>query len=65
VSAQELAVGNAAWVNRICVRRGWYGKRFYHATGMISNWYGMRESLAIVTEEGLVPSSPPPPEPPG
>lgn len=32
---------------------GWYGKRFYHATGMISNWYGMRESLAIVTEEGL------------
>jgi alanine-glyoxylate transaminase/serine-glyoxylate transaminase/serine-pyruvate transaminase len=32
---------------------GWYGKRFYHATGMISNWYGMRESLAIVAEEGL------------
>lgn len=32
---------------------GWYGKRWYHHTGPISMWYGMREALAIVAEQGL------------
>lgn len=32
---------------------GWFNKRFYHHTGMTSNWYGLREALAIVAEEGL------------
>lgn len=32
---------------------GWYGKRWYHHTGPISTWYGMREALAIVAEQGL------------
>ena len=27
--------------------------RFYHHTGMISNWYGIREALAIASAEGL------------
>jgi alanine-glyoxylate transaminase/serine-glyoxylate transaminase/serine-pyruvate transaminase len=32
---------------------GWFGRRWYHHTGPVSTWYGMREALAIVTEEGL------------
>jgi alanine-glyoxylate transaminase/serine-glyoxylate transaminase/serine-pyruvate transaminase len=32
---------------------GWYGSRSYHHTGMVSTWYGLREALAIVAEEGL------------
>lgn len=32
---------------------GWYGKRSYHHTGMVSMWYAMREALALVAEEGL------------
>ncbi|KAK9807220.1 hypothetical protein WJX73_010527 [Symbiochloris irregularis] len=32
---------------------GWYDKRFYHHTGMTSTWYGMREALALVANEGL------------
>lgn len=32
---------------------GWFDKRFYHHTGMTSVWYGMREALAVVAEEGL------------
>ena len=28
-------------------------RRFYHHTGMISNWYGIREALAIASAEGL------------
>ncbi|KAG1673233.1 hypothetical protein FOA52_013113 [Chlamydomonas sp. UWO 241] len=32
---------------------GWFGKRSYHHTGMVSMWYAMRESLALVSEEGL------------
>eukprot|EP00884_Botryococcus_braunii_P004442 jgi/Botrbrau1/1399/Bobra.0063s0099.2 len=32
---------------------GWFKKRFYHHTGMVSNWYGVREALAIVGERGL------------
>ncbi|CAK0786663.1 hypothetical protein CVIRNUC_009877 [Coccomyxa viridis] len=32
---------------------GCFGKRFYHHTGMISNWYGIREALAIASAEGL------------
>lgn len=32
---------------------GWFGPRAYHHTGMVSTWYGMREALAIVCEEGL------------
>ncbi|KAL3150996.1 hypothetical protein ABBQ38_012869 [Trebouxia sp. C0009 RCD-2024] len=32
---------------------GWYGKRWYHHTGPVSTWYGMREALAIVAEQGL------------
>ncbi|GAB4822529.1 hypothetical protein N2152v2_009575 [Parachlorella kessleri] len=34
---------------------GWYGKRWYHHTGMVSMWYAMREALALVAEEGLEP----------
>ena len=34
---------------------GWFGKRSYHHTGMVSTWYAMREALAVVSEEGLVP----------
>lgn len=34
---------------------GWYGKRWYHHTGMVSMWYAMREALAVVAEEGLEP----------
>ncbi|KAK9903304.1 hypothetical protein WJX75_002360 [Coccomyxa subellipsoidea] len=30
---------------------GWFDKRSYHATGMISMWYGMREALAIISAE--------------
>lgn len=32
---------------------GWFGKRWYHHTGMVSMWYAMREALAIVGDEGL------------
>lgn len=32
---------------------GWFGKRSYHHTGMVSMWYAMREALAIVGDEGL------------
>ena len=32
---------------------GWYNSRSYHHTGMVSTWYGLREALAIVAEEGL------------
>lgn len=32
---------------------GWFGKRSYHHTGMVSTWYAMREALAIVQETGL------------
>jgi alanine-glyoxylate transaminase / serine-glyoxylate transaminase / serine-pyruvate transaminase len=32
---------------------GWFGGRSYHHTGMVSTWYGLREALAIVAEEGL------------
>lgn len=32
---------------------GWFGKRSYHHTGMVSTWYAMREALALVSEEGL------------
>lgn len=32
---------------------GWFGARAYHHTGMVSNWYAMREALAVVSEEGL------------
>ncbi|KAF8062065.1 Agxt [Scenedesmus sp. PABB004] len=32
---------------------GWFGKRSYHHTGMVSTMYAMREALAIVAEEGL------------
>ncbi|KAK9822746.1 hypothetical protein WJX74_003394 [Apatococcus lobatus] len=32
---------------------GWYEGRFYHHTGIVSLWYGMREALAIVYETGL------------
>lgn len=34
---------------------GWFGKRSYHHTGMVSTWYAMREAFALVTEEGLQP----------
>lgn len=32
---------------------GWYDKRSYHHTGMVSMLYAMREALALVQEEGL------------
>ncbi|KAK9843347.1 hypothetical protein WJX74_010741 [Apatococcus lobatus] len=32
---------------------GWFNKRFYHHTGMVSNWYGVREALAMTADEGL------------
>lgn len=32
---------------------GWFGKRSYHHTGMVSMWYAMREALQLVGEEGL------------
>ncbi|KAK9796979.1 hypothetical protein WJX73_006302 [Symbiochloris irregularis] len=32
---------------------GWFGKRSYHHTGMVSMWYAMREALEIAREEGL------------
>ncbi|CAL8465427.1 g4963 [Coccomyxa elongata] len=32
---------------------GWFGKRSYHHTGMVSTWYGMREALALISAEGL------------
>lgn len=32
---------------------GWFGKRSYHHTGMVSMWYAMREALALVGDEGL------------
>ena len=34
---------------------GWFEgvPRAYHHTGMVSTWYGLREALAIVAEEGL------------
>ena len=32
---------------------GWYNKRWYHHTGMVSTWYGMREAYAVMAEEGL------------
>ncbi|KAK3272986.1 hypothetical protein CYMTET_18752 [Cymbomonas tetramitiformis] len=32
---------------------GWYGGRSYHHTGPISNFYALREALAITAEEGL------------
>mmetsp|Transcript_9506 Transcript_9506/g.28846 ORF Transcript_9506/g.28846 Transcript_9506/m.28846 type:complete len:416 (-) Transcript_9506:304-1551(-) len=32
---------------------GWFGKRSYHHTGMVSMWYAMREALLLVQEEGL------------
>ncbi|KIZ02593.1 Serine--pyruvate aminotransferase [Monoraphidium neglectum] len=32
---------------------GWFGKRSYHHTGMVSMWYAMREALAIAGDEGL------------
>ncbi|GAX73666.1 hypothetical protein CEUSTIGMA_g1117.t1 [Chlamydomonas eustigma] len=32
---------------------GWFGKRSYHHTGMVSTCYAMREALALVNEEGL------------
>ena len=38
-----------------CVQQGWFNKRSYHHTGMVSTWYAMREALAIVGEEGLGP----------
>lgn len=34
---------------------GWYGGRSYHHTGPISNFYSLREALAITCEEGLEP----------
>eukprot|EP00241_Pyramimonas_parkeae_P006149 CAMPEP_0114247370 /NCGR_PEP_ID=MMETSP0058-20121206/12987_1 /TAXON_ID=36894 /ORGANISM="Pyramimonas parkeae, CCMP726" /LENGTH=393 /DNA_ID=CAMNT_0001360673 /DNA_START=124 /DNA_END=1305 /DNA_ORIENTATION=+ len=34
---------------------GWYGKRSYHHTGPISNFYSLREALAVTCEEGLEP----------
>jgi alanine-glyoxylate transaminase/serine-glyoxylate transaminase/serine-pyruvate transaminase len=33
---------------------GWFGKRSYHHTGMVSTWYAMREALAVVSDEGLL-----------
>lgn len=32
---------------------GWYDKRFYHHTGMVSMTYAMREALEVVKAEGL------------
>jgi len=32
---------------------GWYGGRSYHHTGPISNFYSLREALAVTNEEGL------------
>lgn len=32
---------------------GWFGKRSYHHTGMVSMWYAMREALEIARGEGL------------
>jgi len=34
---------------------GWFGKRSYHHTGPISNFYSLREALAVTCEEGLEP----------
>ncbi|CAL5222062.1 g4362 [Coccomyxa viridis] len=47
----------ASWyfdLNMILDYWGCFGpKRFYHHTGMVSNWYGIREALGIASEEGL------------
>jgi len=32
---------------------GWFDKRSYHHTGVVSTFYAMREALAIVNQEGL------------
>ena len=40
-------------LNLIGAYWGWSGPRVYHHTGMVSTWYGLREALAIVCEEGL------------
>jgi len=32
---------------------GWYDKRFYHHTGLVSNMYALREALDMACEEGL------------
>jgi len=34
---------------------GWFGSRSYHHTGPVSNFYGLREALAVTCEEGLEP----------
>ena len=35
------------------IRRYWTGERFYHHTAPINMLYGLRESLRLITEEGL------------
>lgn len=32
---------------------GWFDKRFYHHTGLVSTWYAMREALALTANQGL------------
>lgn len=32
---------------------GWFGKRSYHHTAPVSNFYSLREAIAITNEEGL------------
>mmetsp|Transcript_31341 Transcript_31341/g.43476 ORF Transcript_31341/g.43476 Transcript_31341/m.43476 type:complete len:409 (+) Transcript_31341:205-1431(+) len=34
---------------------GWFGGRSYHHTGPISNFYALREAMAVTSEEGLEP----------
>jgi alanine-glyoxylate transaminase/serine-glyoxylate transaminase/serine-pyruvate transaminase len=45
-----LTVSDVFWLGDYW---GWFGKRSYHHTGPVSTFYGMREALAIVAEEGL------------
>ena len=50
--ATEVATYNAD-LKMIGDYWGWYDKRFYHHTALVSNMYAFREALNITCEEGL------------
>lgn len=48
-----VSVSKLSFVPTIGDYWGWYNKRWYHHTGMVSTWYAMREAYAVMAEEGL------------